>query len=80
MSVRAFTDQPVDRGVIEQILQIASRAPSGTNCQPWRVYVLQRASRSSLVDKVCTVHDAMRSNPRWPANTLKNTTTTLKNG
>ncbi len=63
MSVRAFTDQPVDRGVIEQILQIASRAPSGTNCQPWRVYVLQGASRSSLVDKVCTVHDAMRSNP-----------------
>lgn len=60
-SVRAFTAQGVDKAVIAQILQVASRAPSGTNCQPWRVYVVQGACRDALVEKVCTIHDAMRS-------------------
>lgn len=60
-SVRAFTPKGVDKATIEQILRIASRAPSGTNCQPWRVYVVQGTSRDTLVDKVCDIHDAMRS-------------------
>ncbi len=63
MSVRAFTPQAVSHAEIEAILDLASRAPSGTNCQPWRVYVLQGASRDSLVDKVCAAHDAMRIDP-----------------
>jgi nitroreductase len=63
MSVRAFTPQPVARADIEALLQVASRAPSGTNCQPWKVYVLQGASRQTLVDKVCTAHDALRADP-----------------
>lgn len=67
MSVRAFTPQPVDRSDIEALLQVASRAPSGTNCQPWKVYVLQGASRQTLVDKVCTAHDALRADPTLAA-------------
>jgi nitroreductase len=63
MSVRAFTSQPVDRVAIEHILQVASRAPSGTNCQPWRVYVLQGTSQAKLVQQVCSAHDAIRANP-----------------
>ncbi len=63
MSVRAFTPQAVARADIEAILEVASRAPSGTNCQPWRVYVLQGASRDSLVDQVCAAHDALRADP-----------------
>jgi nitroreductase len=63
MSVRAFTAQPVPRGEIEEILAVASRAPSGTNCQPWRVYVLTGRSRDGLVEKVCAAHNAMRSDP-----------------
>ena len=39
-SVRAFLDTPVDPAVVREILQVASRAPSGTNTQPWKVYVL----------------------------------------
>lgn len=62
-SVRAFTQQPVARTDIEALLQVASRAPSGTNCQPWKVYVLQGTSRQSLVDKVCAAHDALRADP-----------------
>jgi nitroreductase len=63
MSARAFTQQAVPRALLEQILEVASRAPSGTNTQPWKVYVLQGASRDSLVEKVCKAHDAIRANP-----------------
>lgn len=39
-SIRAFLDKPVDREDIRSILEVAARAPSGTNTQPWNVYVL----------------------------------------
>lgn len=63
MSVRAFTGQQVSKEVITDILRVASRAPSGTNTQPWKVYVLRGASRDSLVHKVCAAHDAVRADP-----------------
>jgi nitroreductase len=62
-SARAFLPQPVPRADLEEILRVASRAPSGTNTQPWKVYVLQGASRDALVDKVCAAHEAMRADP-----------------
>ena len=62
-STRAFLPTPVPRETIERLLALASRAPSGTNTQPWKVYVLQGASRDSLVAKVCTAHDAIYANP-----------------
>lgn len=67
MSIRAFTPQSVPRELIAELLQIASRAPSGTNTQPWKVYVLQGDSRDTLVDKVCAAHEAMRANPALAA-------------
>lgn len=63
MSIRAFTPQAVARELISEVLQLASRAPSGTNTQPWKVYVLQGQSRDTLVGKVCVAHDALRANP-----------------
>ena len=63
MSARAFTQQAVSRDVITDILQVASRAASGTNTQPWKTYVLQGNSRDALVEKVCAAHDAIRANP-----------------
>ena len=62
-SARAFLHKPVPRADLEEILRVASRAPSGTNTQPWTVYVLQGASRDALADKVCAAHDSMRANP-----------------
>ena len=62
-SVRAFTNEPVPRELITEILEVASRAPSGTNTQPWKVYVLQGASRDELVRKVCAAHDAITADP-----------------
>jgi nitroreductase len=62
-SNRAFLPKPVEKEKIEHILQIAARAPSGTNTQPWKVYVLQGAKRDELVSKVCAAHDAIAANP-----------------
>jgi nitroreductase len=67
MSTRAFTSQAVPRDLIVELLQLASRAPSGTNTQPWKVYVLQGASRDALVEKVCAAHDAQRADPALAA-------------
>ena len=67
MSARAFTQQAVSREVITDILHMGSRAPSGTNTQPWKVYVLQGASRDSLVEKVCAAHDEVRAHPEKAA-------------
>jgi len=67
LSARAFLPTAVPRATIEHILRVASRAPSGTNTQPWKVYVLQGASRDALVDKVCAAHDALRADPSLAA-------------
>ncbi len=67
MSVRAFLPKAVPRETLEQLLAVASRAPSGTNTQPWKVYVLQGGSKDSLVTKVCAAHDAIRANPELAA-------------
>ncbi|MBI3348752.1 MAG: nitroreductase [Burkholderiales bacterium] len=39
-SLRAFLPTPVPRATVEEILEVASWAPSGTNTQPWQVHVL----------------------------------------
>ncbi|GAC1605276.1 MAG: nitroreductase [Ramlibacter sp.] len=62
-SARAFLPRPVARETVEEILQVASRAPSGTNTQPWQVYVLQGSSLTGLSDKVCAAHDAIYADP-----------------
>jgi nitroreductase len=56
-SVRAFLGTPVPRETIEELLRVASRAPSGTNTQPWKVYVLTGASRAELVRKLKAAYD-----------------------
>jgi nitroreductase len=39
-SVRGFKADPVPRAVIEEIIDIAKRAPSSMNTQPWHIHVL----------------------------------------
>lgn len=56
-SIRRFLPTEVPRSVITEILQVAARAPSGTNTQPWQVHVLTGASRQGLVDKIVAAHN-----------------------
>jgi nitroreductase len=39
-AVRGFLPTPIDRETITHLLDVAARAPSGTNMQPWRVIAL----------------------------------------
>ena len=48
-SLRAFSDRPVPRALIEELLALASRAPSGTNVQPWKVRVIAGEVRERVV-------------------------------
>ena len=54
-SIRAFTNQPVPRETIQEILEISQRAPSGTNTQPWHVYVCTGNVRQAITNDVLTL-------------------------
>jgi nitroreductase len=51
-SVRSFLSTPVSREIIVDLLRAAARSPSGTNMQPWRVYVLTGDAKDRLVREV----------------------------
>jgi nitroreductase len=51
-SIRAFLPTPIPRATMEEILNVAARAPSGTNMQPWRVHVLAGPAREAFCDIV----------------------------
>lgn len=39
-SIRGFTNQPVPKELLEEIITLANRAPSSMNTQPWHLHVL----------------------------------------
>ena len=45
-------NKAVDPQIIKDILTVASRAPSGTNTQPWKVYVVTGKKRDEMVERV----------------------------
>jgi nitroreductase len=51
-SVRGFLNTPVAKQTIVDLLKAASRSPSGTNMQPWRVYVLTGSIKEKLTREV----------------------------
>ena len=56
-SLRAFLPTEVPRETIEAILGVAARAPSGTNTQPWKVYVLTGNAKTTLSRKIRAAYD-----------------------
>jgi nitroreductase len=51
-SVRAFLDRPVSLETLREVLEAASRAPSGGNVQPWRIYALAGEPLARCKDKM----------------------------
>jgi nitroreductase len=49
-SIRAFLDTPVEDEVIAELLEVAARAPSGGNVQPWRIYVITSATMPAFLE------------------------------
>ena len=62
-SARAFLPTPIPESVIAEMLGTARFAPSGTNTQPWKVYVLQGESLRRVSDAVCAAFDRVAENP-----------------
>ncbi len=68
-SVRAFSDRPVPREVIEELVRCAASAPSGANKQPWRFVAvgdvrLKRAIREAAEAEERSFY-AERASRRW---------------
>ncbi len=57
-SIRRFLDTPVPAETVEAILDVAARAPSGTNMQPWQGHVLAGAAKQRVIDAVQAAFDA----------------------
>src|SRR5260221_6449459 len=51
-SVRAFLPTPVDRATVMELLELASRSPSGSNIQPWKVRVIAGETKSGLTQAI----------------------------
>ncbi|PHV31915.1 nitrobenzoate reductase [Janthinobacterium sp. BJB312] len=67
-SIRAFLPTPVAQDEIARILEVAARAPSGANMQPWKVYVLSGEARLRLSQRILAAYDAPKA-PDAPART-----------
>ena len=47
-SIRGFKQDPVSQEVLRQILDLAARAPSGVNSQPWEFFVVTGDSLAAI--------------------------------
>ena len=59
-SIRQFTDQPVERTIIQTLLEMAILAPSASNRQPWRFIILDDPV---LVQKIRAFSPGIGGNP-----------------
>lgn len=51
-SIRKFKEDPIDEGLIDQLLKAAMAAPSACNKQPWAFYVVQNKDKKEALRKV----------------------------
>ncbi|MGR9090051.1 MAG: nitroreductase [Gammaproteobacteria bacterium] len=56
-SVRRFLPRDVSEAQIRQLLEVAARAPSGTNTQPWKVYVVCGPKKEAMSDAIVAAYD-----------------------
>jgi nitroreductase len=49
-SIRAFLPTPIDSNLIKKLLIQSSRAPSGGNLQPWKIFVINGESMQAFLD------------------------------
>lgn len=64
ISCRAFLPEPVPETTVREILELASKAPSGGNLQPWHVHAVAGEALEALLDDVAK---QMAQTPRGEA-------------
>jgi nitroreductase len=57
---RDFSDRPVSRRTIENILRVARFAPSGANIQPWHVYAVAGDVKQTISAALLAAHRTAR--------------------
>jgi nitroreductase len=55
-SIRGFLGTPVPLDTVRHLLEVASRAPSGSNIQPWKAHVVTGAALKRLTDALSAAH------------------------
>jgi nitroreductase len=61
-SVRKFSNKPVDKATIEQVIDVARKAPSAVNFQPYTVYAIMQPENLPKV-KACYHRDWLNGAP-----------------
>lgn len=56
-----FTDQPVDKAIIEDLLNAANHAPSHRKTEPWRFRVYTGAGREQLKQEAADIYNTLRN-------------------
>lgn len=71
-SIRAYAKTPIPHEVVSRVLETAGRAPSGSNIQPWKVWVVEGEPLKGLTDEVLKAYDttgeAQREYNYYPVN------------
>ena len=49
-SIRSFLSNPVPDQLLKDLLEKSSRAASGGNLQPWKIFVINNASKSNFLE------------------------------
>jgi nitroreductase len=49
ISTRGFLDKPISKAELSELLELAQRAPSGGNVQPWKVIAVSGAARDDVI-------------------------------
>ncbi len=63
-SIRGFKPDPVEQGILREILETASRAPSAKNTQPWEFYVFSGEVLQRIRERnVANLHNAVAPEP-----------------
>ncbi len=67
VSMRVFLVKPVDKGLLEKILQAASHGPSCMNTQPWQVFIVMGKKKDELsADLLKIAQENQRRRPDFP--------------
>jgi len=70
-SIRDFSDKPVPKAVMENILMAASTAPSGAHKQPWTFCLISNASLKSRIRSLAEEEEKKSYNGRMSSRWLK---------
>ncbi len=67
-SLRAYRSDAVPRALLEDILQVASSAPSNSNTQPWRVHAIAGAPKQTMGDALVAAfrENRLPPSPHFP--------------